>query len=219
MASDIGPDEKSLAERFPSNSKKLKRLNTEGPTDEPKVKKIVKHRVIKKPKGFLDNLSEAFFGSDANSVMGYVLQDVLVPAAKNTLSEMVSTGIEMLLFGEAHSSNKRDKNRSYVSYGGFFKDHDRQRGSNLNSGLRNRARHKFDDLALGSRMEAQDVVDALVDLIENYEVATVADFYDLVGMESVFSDQKYGWNNLSRVDIRRTREGYVILLPKPIVLD
>lgn len=214
----IGPGEKSLASRYPGNSRRSKRAQETSTDDEPKAKRIVKHAVTKRQKGFLDSIAETFFGNDANSVMTYVVQDVLVPAAKNTLSEMVSTGIEMLLFGEAHSSSKKDKNRSYVSYGGFFKDRDHQRNG-FSSNNRNRARHRFDDLVLGSRMEAQDVVDALVDLIENYEAATVADFYDLIGMESDFSDQKYGWTNLSRVDIRRTRDGYVIILPKPIVLD
>jgi hypothetical protein len=52
-------------------------------------------------KKFIDTAVETLFSSDkTDSVSGYIVHDVLVPAIKSTLSDMVQGGIEMLLFGE-----------------------------------------------------------------------------------------------------------------------
>lgn len=181
-----------------------------------KVEKVITGNLIKRKKSFLDKFSETFFGDDTKSVGSYIVWDVLLPAAKNTISEMVSTGIEMLLFGEARGDRtRRDKGRSYVSYSSIY-----GRGrSERQEPLRNRARHKFDDIIIESRGEAEEVLSGLVELIENYDVASVADFYDLVGATSDYSDNKYGWDNLSRASVTRVREGYILVLPKPLALD
>ncbi len=52
------------------------------------------------------------------------------------------------------------------------------------------------------------------DIIETYEVASVADLQDLVGLPSSHVDNKWGWINLHDVQIRQIREGYVIDLPQ-----
>ena len=70
---------------------------------------------------------------------------------------------------------------------------------------RNRSRHDFDDIVLDSRGEAEEVLSTLVDLVEDYGVASVADLYDLVGIESTFVDTKYGWTNLSSLYKPRKR--------------
>ena len=211
------PDEISKVE-YPGNSHK--RFEIDDPKkDSKRVEKVVKGQIVKRKRSILDNFSQTFFGDDTKSVASYVLWDVLIPAAKNTISEMVSTGIEMLLFGESKGDRtKRDRGKSYVSYSNFYKDRGRDRGDRQDS-FRARARHKFDDIVIESRGEAEEVLSALVDLIDNYDVATVADFYDLVGLTGEWSDNKYGWDNLNRATVNRVRDGYILVLPKPLPLD
>jgi len=45
--------------------------------------------------------------------------------------------------------------------------------------------------------------------------------YDLVGLSSLSThvDNKWGWAILQNVDIRQTREGYVIDLPLPEAIN
>ena len=76
--------------------------------------------------------------------------------------------------------------------------------------LRNRSRHNFDDIILDSRGEAEEVLSHLVDLVDDYGMASVADLYDLVGITSNFTDNKYGWTNLSSASVSRVRDGYLI---------
>ena len=55
----------------------------------------------------------------------------------------------------------------------------------------------------------------MYDLVNSYDSATVADFYDLVGITSEFTDNKWGWTNLHGSRVIRARDGYLLDLPKP----
>ena len=186
---------------------------------EKKVTQITKGVVKKQKKSLGKKFLETFLGDDIESVSAYLIHDVIVPAAKNMMSDTVSNGVEMLLFGQVRGSRTaRSKNKSYVSYGNMYQDRP-QAQSKKTQAPRNRARHNFDDIILEGRGEAEEVLSCLVDLCEDYGEATVADLYDLVGMTSNFTDNKYGWDNLSQATIQRVRDGYLIGLPKTIVLD
>jgi hypothetical protein len=202
---------------FPSNShsRKNKCEEKDGP---PKMEKVIKGRVVRSKKSIPKRIMETLVGDDVNSVGGYILHDVLIPAVKSTLSDIVQGGIEMLLFGERKSSrNKRDSGRSTVSYNSFSNSQHRNERRDISS--KSRSRHNFDDIILSSRGEAYDVLNHLVDLTIDYKEATVADLYDLVGISEDFTDRKYGWTDLGGATVSRVRDGYLLNLPKPRLLD
>lgn len=202
----------TLDMEYPSNSHKQKAKAEQ----EKKIEKVVKGNVVLKKKPLSRKVAETFLGEDTKSVGRYLLYDVLIPAAKNTLFDMVNNGLEMRLFGEVRGKRtQRDKNKSFVSYSSYYnKEQGRRQVSS-----QNRARHNFDDIVLESRGEAEEVLSGLVDLIEEYGMASVADLYELVGVTSNFTDNKYGWINLSNASVSRVREGYLLDLPRPILLD
>lgn len=200
---------------YPSNAHS-KRTEKEEPR---KLEKVTSGRVVQRKKSLGKRFMEAFIGDDANSIMGYILHDVLIPAAKSTLSDMVQGGIEMLLFGERKGSRtRRDNGRSYVSYNSYS-SMTPKRDDRRDIPARNRARHNFDDIILSSRGEAEEVLSHLVDLTIDYQQATVADLYDLVGITGNFTDNKYGWVDLSSASVSRARDGYLLNLPKAMLLD
>lgn len=200
---------------FPSNNHKKKKETIK---PEKKVEKVTSGKVVKKKKTLGKKITETFLGDNIESVSSYIIYDVIIPAAKNMISDTVSNGIEMLLFGQTRGSRtRRDKGKSYVSYSNYYKYRDRDRDRQVSQ--RNRVRHNFDDIILESRGEAEEVLSHLVDLTEDYGMASVADLYDLVGVTSNFTDNKYGWDNLSSGRVVPVRGGYLLELPRPIVLD
>lgn len=201
--------------KYPGNSHTSKELVIGDDIPSRNVTKVA-NATLKK-KSFLSKVGGVFFGSDTDNVGSYILYDILIPAAKNTLSEMVSSGIEMLLFGEnRRTSVRRDRDKSYISYNSISRDRsDRDRSA----AYRVRANHHFDEIIIDSRAEAEEVLSSLVELIDTYGVATVSDFYDLIGMTSDFTDNKYGWKNLNRSSVNRVRDGYILSMPRPIPLD
>ena len=201
--------------KFPTNSHKS-RMEKEEPKKV--VTKVISGNAVKKKKTFWRKMTDTLFGEDVESVSSYIVHDVLIPAAKNTLSDIVTGGIEMLLFGDRQTSRTRrdNRNRSYVSYSNYYKN---DRRDERQSAPRGRSRHSFDDVILVSRGEAEEVLNNLVDLVTDYGMASVADLYDLVGIPTNYTDNKYGWTNLSSARPVRVRDGYLLDLPRPLPLD
>ena len=159
-------------------------------------------------------LADAFITEDVHSVKDYIIQEVLLPAAKKAISEMVSSGIDMLLYGEAKSKN-RSRNESRVSYTKYY-----ERERDYDRGTRTRARgYDYDDIILDTRREAEEVLDRMQDLIDNYGMVSVADLYDLVGINGSYTDNIYGWTHLRSADVQRVRDGYLLKLPKALPFD
>lgn len=197
---------------YPSNS----HLSKEEKKEDKKIEKVVSGNVIQKKKSLGKKMAGVFLEDDTKSVWQYLLYDVLIPAAKATISDMVSGGVEMLLFGSTKGRpNRRNNDKTYVSYSSYYDKPSRPtNGNNLN-----RARMNFNDIILESRGEAEDVLTHLFDLVDRYGVASVADLYELVGIAGNFTDNKYGWTNLSSASVTRVRDGYLVNLPKPTPID
>ena len=182
---------------------------------EKKVEKVIEGTVKTKKKPLGRKFVETFLNDDIESVKSYIIFDVLIPGVKDTFRELVNNGLVMLLYGEARYSSKK-KNHTYVSYSGFSSPQTRPKD---NSYRRSRTMTDFQDLIFESRGEAEEVLTNLLDLIADYGVASVADLYDLVGITGPFTDNKYGWTDLRTASVSRTREGYIINLPKAIAID
>lgn len=207
------------SDSFPSNSNKSK----ERKRPEKDIQQVTSSNAVKQKKSLGKKFTEAFIGdeSDKTSVTDYILYDVLIPAAKNTLSDIVTGGIEMLLFGErrGRSTSTRNRGTSYVNYSNYSRrENERSRPVSHNS--RSSVRRLYnDDIIVNSRGEAEEVIDRLLDIIDEYGEASVADLYALVGIDSDYTDNKYGWTNLSMASVSRTRDGYSINLPKAYEID
>jgi hypothetical protein len=209
----------SLDSMIPNNSDKAKREKSGKPDERKKIKPVVTGKVVKQKKSVWRRLKENILGDDTRSVADYMVHDVLIPAFKSTLSDMVGGGIEMLLFGERRRGNTyyRDRGRTYVSYNNYFRDdRDRDRRSFSRSA---RARHDFDDIVFETRAEAEKVLANLVDLTIEYNRASVMDFYELCNIDTNYTDDAYGWTNLREAYTDRVRNGYIICLPPPRPLD
>lgn len=214
----MAEDKKVLKKaEYPSNSKTTKKPKEE--TRE--VKKVTSAVVVEKDKPLLARI----FGDHMQDIGSYVVWDVLIPTMKSTVSEIISNGIEMILYGESGSSPSRrrrgisrERDRSYVSYNRMYDDRPR-RSSHGKPKDKGRSRHQFNDITIESKPEAEEVLTVLVEAIEMYDVCTVADLYEAVGLPTDFTDHKWGWDNLSSAYVKRDRFGYSLVMPKPEPLE
>ena len=192
------------------NSHKYKAENSEKKKIEPVVKSGAKLR----KKNELQKVAGSIISEDAKSVKSYILMDVLVPAIKDAIEDIVTNGIRMLLRGD--TSARRSGPSGGISHISYNKAYDRRDRSSLD---RPRGVMDFDDLILPTRYEAEEVLRSLDDLIETYRIVSVADMYDLVGISGQYTDNKYGWKNLRNARPFRVRDGYILELPKAIPID
>jgi hypothetical protein len=191
------------------------RSKEEASTEVVPVKKVERVANAKtRKKGEVRKLADAFIAEDIKSVKDYVIQDVLIPAAKKAIVEMFDSGINMLVYGESKPKN-RDRRDSRVSYTKYY-----ERERDYERGTRTRVRgYDYDDIILDTRREAEEVLDRMQDLIDTYGMVSVADLYDLVGINGSYTDNKYGWTRLRDADVQRVRDGYLLKLPKALPFD
>lgn len=193
-------------EEFKPNSHKSKELT---PVPEKKVEKIVKGTVKSKKKNGIDRLKDNFISEDAANIKTYVVMDVLIPAVKKAICDIVKNGVDMILYGESGRSNRRPS--EYVSYDRRYLDRGDSRFYNA---ARARIGYSYNDIILETRGEAEDVLARMDELIELYGMVSVADLYDLVGITGNYTDNKYGWTNIRNAEPVHVRDGYMLRLPK-----
>lgn len=210
---------------FPSNSHESKDKSN-GEKEEPRILRVVSGDVVRRKKPISSRFVETFLGGDTKSVAEYVIGDVLLPALKDMLADAVSQGFERLLFGETRSASRRTGIRSGsssgpVSYNRFSSPgrRERERDEPRSISRRSRATHNFDEIIIPTRAEADEVVEKMYDLLERYKTVSVSDLYELVGIDTDFTDEKWGWTSLRGTSISRIREGYVVNLPRTEPLD
>lgn len=199
-------------EEFKPNSHRSKEEQKNAAERKP-VEKAVKGNVKVKKKGEMHKFADIFISEDIANVKSYILMDVLIPAAKKAISDIVTNGIDMILYGETGHSRTRST-ASKISYRDYYDRDKRDRDVS-----RTRTGYNYDDIILESRGEAEDVLDRMNELIDMYGVASVADLYDLVGISGNYTDNKYGWTNIRNAEPIRVRDGYMLKLPKALPIN
>ncbi len=184
--------------------------------DEKRVEKIVTGQVKTKKKSKFSKFTEEFISEDAKNVKSYVFGEVLIPAIKKAISDIVTDGIDIILYGESRKRNGRST-ADRVSYRSYY-DQDR-RVSSGNQRMAVAAGYSYDDIILSTRGEAEEVLARMDELMATYGLVRVADLYDLVGITGNYTDNKYGWMNIQSARIDRVREGYIIRMPRAMPID
>lgn len=209
---------------YQSNSKKTR----ERPEKPNKLEPVVTGPVIQKDQTNWHKFKNIFFGGDFKTSAAHVAGDVFLPALRQLAFDIVIEGTKGVIFGE--SSYRR---RAPVDYSS------RMRYSSPNmlprpdprdprySGVISQAATRLPDqrpyrpsatrdigqIILYSRKEAENVLEQLVNVIDMYDVVSVADLYDLLGLEVTPIDHKWGWSYLHNSEIRQVREGFLLDLP------
>lgn len=91
-------------EDYKSNSDKARQEQQ----SEKKVEAVITGAAKTRKKGEMQKFADVFIAEDANNVKSYILMEVIVPAVKKAISDIVTTGIDMILYGEAGRSKKTE---------------------------------------------------------------------------------------------------------------
>lgn len=198
---------------YPANSRRSKEQAAK--QEDRKVKKVVSGKT-KTRKNDMRKLTDIFIAEDAQNVKSYIFMDVLVPTIKKAVADIVTDGINMILYGSS-SGGRTSRSSSHVSYRNYYDEkrsdrRDRDRfGSN--------SRFDYDDILFETRGEAELVREQMVELIDRYGFVTVADMYDMSDQTAPYTANKYGWTNIRSAEPVRVRDGYILKLPKAMPID
>ena len=185
---------------------------------EKRVEKVVS-APVKVKKNEVRKLTDTFIAEDISTVKSYIFGEVVVPAVKKLVEDIVKDGITTLLWGESGRSRNRSSNRDTVSYRSYYndpRDRDYRPSNNRSSSSR---LFDYEDIVFTSKGDAEAVLSKLAELIDEYGYATVADLYDMCERSAPYTANKYGWTNLRYAESVRVRDGYVLKLSKAVQID
>lgn len=200
---------------YKTNSYKSKKENEEKERKRPE--KVVSGKVIKK-KNNVRKMTDNFIADDVDNVKSYLFSDVIVPAIKKVITDVITNGLEMILYGDTQRGGNRGNSK--VRYTTYSSSHSNRP---VRTSYSTRTRYSSDDVIVSSRSEAEEVLRHLDDIIDMYGIARVADLYDLVGERHEYTDNDYGWTNISNAEAVRVRTddgyGYAIKMPRALPID
>ena len=205
-------------DNYKPNSHKYKEDNKAGAEERQKFDKITKGAVVTKKKSEINKLKDIFVSEDIKSVKSYIFMDVLVPAIKDAIEDIVTNGIRMILRGDT-SARRSSSAASKISYRDYY-DGDRRNNDRFRNETRPVTKYSYDDIILESRGDAEAVLERMGEIIDIYGMVRAADLYDLVGVTGDYTDNKYGWTNISGAKPVRVRDGrYMLDLPRALPIN
>ena len=197
---------------FRSNSHKSREEAEQKINPDKKTEKVINGDAKIHKKSRLEKLKDSFVSEDSKNVKSYIVGGVLIPSLKKAISDIVTTGIDMILYGESRHSRNSSGTGSKISYQKYY---EREMGYRTPTRINPTYGYDVKEFVVDTRGEAESVLDQIEDMMSRYEVVTVSDYYDLLGVTGQYTDNYYGWTDISGMRTRAVRNGWLIELPPP----
>lgn len=204
-----------------SNERRAREQFERGKTDKkekPDKFEPVVSGVRQRKSGIGKKLADIFIANDPAYVKDYVFYKICVPAVQDTLLDMVWGGLSML-FREGDVRAPKMGRRSSFYHGAYD-----ERGSSKitregpsRSSERHSGSRRIDDLEFDERADAEEVLERVMALAEEYGNVAIADVFDICDMDHSYTDRDWGWDAeaLSRVKVERLGRGkYTLYFPR-----
>lgn len=190
-------------------------------SEEPrKIRQVAKAKV--KKQGIIRRFTRYIFEDTIEAAKEKALTDVIKPGLQSLIFDTGTELLSLVIFGgseEAFRQSRRavgSRRNERTSYDKYYRD--KERKSAPRASYQN-VPYDPDDIILDTNAEARDVLTELDYHIREYGQASVADLYDIVGVTSEWTDNRYGWTSLRGASIKPIREGFLLVLPRTQVLD
>ena len=185
------------------------------------IPKMVPGSVQETKKSVARKLADTFISEDATSASSYIFSDVIVPMIKDLIVSAINQGIEILFYGRSGGGYHGNSKGKYgtASYQSYYSGGSKSQSSGAPT-------RDTSEITFDTRKLAWDVLEEMRAVVEQYDNLSIVDYHDIVEKvtgfcpSSNYTDDRYGWTDLSRVDVKMVRGGrYVLTLPKAVLLE
>ena len=217
-----------MENEFPPNSHQSRddrsRPQALAPSEKQEVRRVTRSKATLRKKPLHKRFLEAFKPEDNKGFVEYTLLEIFVPSIQDAFVDAGVGAIENL-FGRNQSHRPRSRGR-YTSYNRMSEARPRGRNGRDRDddrrGGRSRERRAADDakeILVETRVEADEVLDNMFEILSRYEVVTMRDLLSLVGEQYNPTHEDWGWYDLRGARIHKVRGAYLLDLPRPEPLD
>lgn len=217
-------------ESLSGNSHKSREEKTPAKID--RAEKVVTGEVQLRKRSVRRRLAESLMPGKPDEIVDYVLWDVFVPNARDAVMDAALSFVERIFTGSDGGTKRRRRVAGTVVGGmpgggaysgvpgsGPYVDYSGGSNTHIRMSSAGRKQHNFDEIQFDTRAEAEKVLSVMEERILKYKSVTVADLYDLLGLPGDFTDDKWGWFDLSEANATRHRGKHILDLPPTQLLD
>ncbi len=191
--------------------------------DTPKEKKVESvingDEFVSRKRSVAKKLGDILLNGDAKDVKSYLINDVLIPSVKETIFELASKGLDMLLFGGSTARPSSKSNQTYISYNNYSSQNAHRNSANRGRSRREESRFDDEELIFREPGPAYMVLEKMMAIFEEYHIVTKADLNDIMNRTGNFTDNNWGLTDMSGASVDRVRGGYLLNLPRWKHLD
>ena len=207
---------------YTPNSHKYKeqqKENTAVASEEKRNTRVAK-APVKTKTNEVRKFADIFISEDIANVKNYIFMDVIVPAVKKAIYDVVTNGIDMFLYGGT-GKGKSNTPASKVSYRTYYERKDNNSGYRGSENTVNRTGFEYEDIVFSNRGDAEAVKLEMMNSISKYGYVTVADLYDFAdpNLTAPYTAHKYGWMDVRNAETQRVRDGYILKLPRAVPIE
>ena len=209
---------------FKQREEEIQETLTKAVTDSKQPVRQVAKGKVRKP-SLLKKFTRYIIEDSVETAREKTLGDIIIPGIKTLIYDTFTDMLDIMLFGGNGAPMGRYASGTPARRGGqtsYSKFYNKQNGTTGNGGRNGSYRdvpYDPDDIILDTRAQANNVLNELNNVIMKYGQASVAHFYDIVGVTGEWTDNRYGWTSLRGAGIKPVRDGFMIILPPTIVLE
>ena len=206
---------------LPSNSYASKDISEEKKEETKQVTQVVSNAKVRK-QGMFRRLTHSIIEDSVENAKQKAFSEIIVPGFKTLIFDTLTEVLSIMLFADGYSGGYKpraggpSRRGDRTSYRDYYERKGRSRRDDRDS---RDIPFDPDDIVVDTRAEAHMVLDEMDHIIEKYGQASVADFYDVVGVTSDWTDNRYGWTNLRNASIKPVRDGFMLVMPRTHVLE
>lgn len=181
---------------------------------ERKVSKVTEGKVTVSESMTAGKILRSFMPQDVGSIGRSMVMEVMLPQLKQTFYNALKNGLDTLFWGPGGpKKNSSSGIGTKVNYTGYSNP---GKTTSVVNASRPSATMDPEDVHFETKMDAQDVLDTMLEVIETYGEVSLADFLEISGVANDnYTYRKYGWQSLAGSEIRRLGTGeFYIRMPR-----
>lgn len=182
------------------------------------VGKVISGKASIRKKSEGRKILEMVFPSAGSDLKHTLMSDVVVPMIKSGLWEAFNRVLYPNGDGPRRSGGYSGSwgGGTRINYAGFSRPESRERYIPAGSAVG----FDYDRIAFETRGDAEAVLVALDEIIDQYQFATVGAFYEAAGVTTNNPQvEKFCWRSLGGARPIQVSDGWIIRMPRPIPLD
>lgn len=156
-------------------------------------------------------------------VVNRIGRDLLWPQAKSAVEESIKAFVHAMFWGGGQAPPAgqivrgtvlRSQSQSYsnIPVSGY-----NPMSTAMQSNV-SRPGGAYQDVVFPTAEQAERCLASMFDLVSRYHVVTVADLYEAAQLPTQISDKNFGWTDLTGSRISRVKEGFLLELPRPVII-